>query len=78
MEHTEVALRAMELDYLITLGGDDTATSAARLSEKMGDKLRVAHVPKTIDNDLALPGNMPTFGFHTARHVGVGLLQNLM
>jgi 6-phosphofructokinase 1 len=38
----------------------------------------VAHVPKTIDNDLPLPGGMPTFGFQTARHVGVGLVINLM
>jgi ATP-dependent phosphofructokinase / diphosphate-dependent phosphofructokinase len=40
--------------------------------------LRVAHVPKTIDNDLPLPGGMPTFGFQTARHVGVGIVNNLM
>jgi len=35
-------------------------------------------VPKTIDNDLPLPGNEPTFGYQTARHVGVGLLHNIM
>jgi 6-phosphofructokinase 1 len=38
----------------------------------------VAHVPKTIDNDLPLPANMPTFGYETARHVGTGLVLNLM
>jgi 6-phosphofructokinase 1 len=38
----------------------------------------VAHVPKTIDNDLPLPGGTPTFGFETARSVGVQLVNNLM
>jgi 6-phosphofructokinase 1 len=38
----------------------------------------VAHVPKTIDNDLPLPGGSPTFGFETARSAGVGLVDNLM
>jgi 6-phosphofructokinase 1 len=35
-------------------------------------------VPKTIDNDLDLPHGIPTFGFQTARHVGVDLVKNLM
>jgi 6-phosphofructokinase 1 len=34
-------------------------------------------VPKTIDNDLPLPGSTPTFGFETARQVGVGIVRNL-
>jgi 6-phosphofructokinase 1 len=38
----------------------------------------VAHVPKTIDNDLPLPGGTPTFGFETARSEGTGLVSNLM
>jgi 6-phosphofructokinase 1 len=38
----------------------------------------VVHVPKTIDNDLPLPGGTPTFGFETARSVGVQLVNNLM
>jgi 6-phosphofructokinase 1 len=36
------------------------------------------HVPKTIDNDLPLPPHVPTFGFQTARHVGVAIVRNLM
>src|SRR5206468_5148253 len=39
--------------------------------------IRVAHVPKTIDNDLPLPPGVLTFGFETARHVGVGIVRNL-
>jgi 6-phosphofructokinase 1 len=34
-------------------------------------------VPKTIDNDLPLPGSTPTFGFETARHYGVSTVRNL-
>ena len=35
-------------------------------------------MPKTIDNDLDLPANIDTFGFQTARHVGVDIVKNLM
>src|SRR5439155_3338695 len=35
------------------------------------------HAPKTIANDLPLPGSTPTFGFETARHIGVKILHNL-
>jgi len=35
------------------------------------------HVPKTIDNDLPLPEDIPTFGFETARDLGAQLVMNL-
>lgn len=35
-------------------------------------------MPKTIDNDLDLPHGIPTFGFQTARHIGVELVKSLM
>lgn len=63
---------------LVTIGGDDTAYGARRISEVAGDAIRVAHVPKTIDNDLPLPGDKPTFGFETARQLGARLVENLM
>jgi 6-phosphofructokinase 1 len=62
----------------VTIGGDDTAFSASEVSRVASGAIRVAHVPKTIDNDLPLPANMPTFGYETARHVGTGLVLNLM
>ncbi len=71
-------LKGRSIDTLVTIGGDGTASGAAALSEAMGDDLRVVHVPKTIDNDLPLPPGIPTFGFTTARHLGVELVQNLM
>ncbi len=72
------SLRKLGIGALVTIGGDDTAFSASRLAEAAGGDLRVAHVPKTIDNDLPLPGGTPTFGFETARSVGVQLVNNLM
>lgn len=71
------SLTRLGVDHLVTVGGDDTATSAALVAEASHGRLRVAHVPKTIDNDLPLPGNQPTFGFETARGVGAQLLRNL-
>ena len=40
--------------------------------------LTVAHVPKTIDNDLPLPSDIMTFGFTTACNLGKELVRNLM
>jgi 6-phosphofructokinase 1 len=62
----------------VTIGGDDTALSSRYVSEHSAGSIRSVHVPKTIDNDLPLPPHVPTFGFQTARHVGVELVRNLM
>jgi len=49
-----------------------------KLEQKAAGRLRVVHVPKTIDNDLDLPRGIDTFGYQTARHIGVGIVQNIM
>ena len=72
------ALERLGVTMLITIGGDDTAFSAMKLAETSAGRIRIAHVPKTIDNDLDLPPHIDTFGFQTARHWGVELVQNLM
>ena len=72
------SLENLGVALLITIGGDDTAFAAMKVAERAGSRIRVAHVPKTIDNDLALPAYVDTFGYQTARHVGVGLVKNLM
>ncbi|HEV8308971.1 MAG TPA: diphosphate--fructose-6-phosphate 1-phosphotransferase [Methylomirabilota bacterium] len=72
------ALRGLGVSYLITIGGDDTAFAAARLSQALGGEVGVAHVPKTIDNDLPLPPEVVTFGFTTACNLGKDLVHNLM
>ena len=71
-------LKQLAVNRLITIGGDDTAFSASEVSNASEGDIRIAHVPKTIDNDLPLPNNMPTFGFETARHFGTELVLNLM
>ena len=61
---------------LVTIGGDDTASTANRLAKYLAkEKLDVKniHVPKTIDNDLPLPEGTPTFGYHSAKEEGVRL-----
>ena len=78
MDNVVGALQALRVTHLVSIGGDDTAHSAFRVSERAKGGIRVAHVPKTIDNDLPLPGNMPTFGFTTATHVGGQLVANLV
>lgn len=47
-------------------------------SPRPGGTIKFAHVPKTIDNDLPLPNNLPTFGYQTARDLGAVLVKNLM
>ena len=71
-------IQELRLDYLVTIGGDDTAYAAAEVAGALNGQVRIAHVPKTIDNDLPLPGGMPTFGYETARHVGTQTIRNLM
>jgi len=59
---------------LVTIGGDDTASTANRIAKFLGDhhvRIQNIHVPKTIDNDLPLPEGQPTFGYQSAKQEGV-------
>ena len=78
LENTVVSLLRLNVFELITIGGDDTAYSAMMLDRKSAGRIRVVHVPKSIDNDLDLPPHIDTFGYQTARHLGVEILKNLM
>ena len=78
LENTVTSLLRLNVDKLITIGGDDTAFSALKVDEMAAGRIKVVHVPKTIDNDLDLPHGIPTFGFQTARHIGVEVVKNLM
>jgi 6-phosphofructokinase len=66
------------VSQLVTIGGDDTAFSAMKLEQHAAGRIRVVHVPKTIDNDLDLPPHVDTFGYQSARHYGVDIVKNLM
>jgi len=72
------SLNRLGIDHLITIGGDDTASSANRVAEAAGGRIKVVHVPKTIDNDLPLPKQIPTFGFETAREHGTAVVERLI
>lgn len=78
LERTVETLKKLGVSHLITIGGEDTASAAAQVHGHSGGGIRVAHIPKTIDNDLPLPENAPTFGYETARHLGTQWALNLM
>lgn len=64
------------IELLVTIGGDDTASTANRLTKFLAEKninIKNIHVPKTIDNDLPLPEGVPTFGFTSAKEMGVSI-----
>jgi len=71
------ALDSLGITHLVTIGGDDTAFSAKRVADTAAGRVRVAHVPKTIDNDLPLPGDIPTFGFETAREHATTVVERI-
>ena len=60
-------LRSDGVDGLIAIGGEDTLGVATKLAER---DVKVVGVPKTIDNDLPLPGGAPTFGFERIERAG--------
>ena len=75
---TDVSDRVMEnwekldLDALISIGGDGSMAIAQRFAEK---GMKIVGVPKTIDNDLACTDQ--TFGFDTAVGVATEALDRL-
>ena len=78
LQQTVESLRGLGIGYLVSIGGEDTAMAASEVAGTSNGAIRVAHIPKTIDNDLPVPGGMPTAGFETARHVGTEQVLNLM
>jgi 6-phosphofructokinase len=78
LRNTVDALRKLAIDGLVAIGGDDMVRSAIAIERESQGRIKVVMVPKTIDNDMALPDQVTTLGYETARHVGVGLVKNLM
>jgi 6-phosphofructokinase 1 len=70
-------LKQMGIKYLVTIGGDGTLFMANWIEKESRGSFSVVHVPKTIDNDIPLPGDS-TFGYQTARHWGVEIIKNIM
>ena len=71
-EKVKKNLRALKIDALIAIGGDDTLGAACKLSK---DGVRTVGVPKTIDNDLSCTDF--TFGFDTAVNIATEAIDRL-
>lgn len=71
-------LKQLGIKYLITIGGEGTLFMANWIEKEARGTINVVHVPKTIDNDIPLPGGVSTFGYQTARHWGVEIIKNIM
>ncbi len=68
------------IKLLVTIGGDDTASTANRISKFLAAKqypISNIHCPKTIDNDLPLPANAPTFGYNSAKNEGARIARTV-
>ncbi|RJQ49206.1 MAG: 6-phosphofructokinase [Nitrospiraceae bacterium] len=71
-------LKHLGIANLITIGGEGTLFMATWIEREARGSISVAHVPKTIDNDIPLPGGVSTFGYQTARHRGVSIVDNII
>lgn len=70
-----------DIKLLVTVGGDDTASTANRIAKFLESKhypIANIHVPKTIDNDLPLPNGSPTFGYNSAKAQGSVICSTVM
>ncbi len=67
------SLRQVGIDGLVTIGGNGTIKGALALWKE--ERVRVVHVPSTIDNDL--PGTDITIGFDTALNTAVAAIDKL-
>ena len=76
------ALCSLDVDALISIGGDDTLTTAAKFKlfqdrlPKGSRRIHVVHLPKTIDNDYQ--GIDFTFGYFSAVDLLATQLRNLL
>lgn len=70
------AIAAHNIDKLLVIGGEGSAWVSYQLLPVI-PHVQIVHVPKTIDNDLILPNQHPSFGFETARYVGTNILHTL-
>lgn len=82
LKSVHAALCSLEVDALISIGGDDTLKTAnkfLRFQEHLPEdakRIPVVHLPKTIDNDYL--GIDFTFGYFTAVHTLASEIHNLL
>jgi 6-phosphofructokinase 1 len=78
MRNTVDGLRKLAIDGVVAIGGDDMVRRALAIERESKGRIKVVMVPKSIDNDLAVPDQVTTLGHETARHVGVQIVKHLM
>ncbi|MDI6757976.1 MAG: diphosphate--fructose-6-phosphate 1-phosphotransferase, partial [Endomicrobiia bacterium] len=79
-EQTKKVLSVNKIDALIVIGGDDSNTNAAMLSEyfkKENLAISIVGVPKTIDGDLKNEWVETSFGFDTTTKIYSELVGNI-
>ena len=67
--------RAHDIGYFFYNGGNDSADTClkvAQVAKTLGYPLAAVHVPKTVDNDLAVTDNCPGFG-SVAKYVATSM-----
>src|SRR5438093_3717810 len=67
--------RAHDIGYFFYNGGNDSADTCLKVSQisaRLGYPLIAVHVPKTVDNDLAVTDNCPGFG-SVAKYVATSM-----
>ena len=69
-------LKVHDVTKLVVIGGEGSAYLSHQVSQQYPG-IQIVHVPKTIDNDLILPNEYPSFGFETARSMGTSVLKTL-
>jgi diphosphate-dependent phosphofructokinase len=80
LQAAQTTMSHLKLDGLVIIGGDDSNTNAALLSEfflQKGCPTKVVGVPKTIDGDLQNEHVEISFGFDTACKVYSELIGNI-
>src|SRR5215218_925374 len=55
LENTLAALKKLEIEALVMIGGDDLVASALAIEQ---GGIKVVQIPKSVDNDLPLPGHL--------------------
>ena len=78
LDNAIAALKKLEIDALVTIGGDDLVASSLAIEQKSEGAIKVVQIPKSIDNDLPLPDPLVSLGYESARQTGVGIVESLM
>lgn len=78
LDNAIAALKKLEIDALVAIGGDDLVASCLAIEQKSEGAIKVVQIPKSIDNDLPLPDPLVSLGYESARQTGVSIVESLM